>query len=138
MAGRVALFSVTLGLASCAHADYSVIARSDPQAVSLPPDKLDRVRVGWFAHSGSMGVTTTTRISPSDWVDKRSIRVESTPDTITVCYSIVPRPGKVRGEPPEPITLTFVVPGIERSDSRAVLLSSTCGNGSQERVGDAV
>jgi hypothetical protein len=121
-AGLIALFPI---LASCATSGH-VSARSDPSLAALPQEKLDRVNVGWHAHGG-MAVTLTTRISPSDWIAQRSIRVKTTEQTILVCYSIVPRPGATPGAPPEPIRLTFNIPGFERAEQRKVLVSSSCG-----------
>ena len=123
-----ALMLVTLLLTGCATGDGSVFsARRDVAFDQYPQDKLDKISIGWFAHSGSMGVSTITRISPSDWVPRNSVVIRKTKDQILVCYSIVHHPDRSIGQPPEPVNLTFVVPDIPRDDTRAVVLSSTCG-----------
>ena len=122
------LIAVTLLLTGCAVSGGSVFTSTrDPAFATYPQDRLDKVSIGWFAHGGAMGVSTITRISPSDWVPRESVVIRKTSHEILVCYSMVHRPGRPMGEPPAATKLIFIVPGIPRDDQRPVLLSSTCG-----------
>jgi len=113
-------------LLGCTQPKRHLVASSDPRVADVPEDSLDKVRIGWGSRGG-MVVSTITRISPSDWVRKESIRVHKTDDMITVCYSITRRPGMPGGISPLPTKLIFVVDGVDRYDRRPVRLSSTCG-----------
>ncbi|MCO5056207.1 hypothetical protein [Thermomonas sp.] len=128
---RNSLIVTLLLLTGCAASRGSVFtATRDPAFDTYPQDKLDKVSIGWLAHSGTMAVSTITRISPSDWVPRSSVVIRESNDTILVCYSVVHRSGQPVGEPPVATRITFLVPGIQRDDSRKVLLSSTCGSAS--------
>ena len=113
-------------LLGCAPPKRFLVTSADPRVVDVPDDSLDRVRVSWGSRGG-MVVSTITRISPSDWVRKESIRVHKAEDMITVCYSITRRPGMPRGIPPLPTKLIFIVDGVDRYDRRPVRLSISCG-----------
>jgi len=112
----------------CAAPKRYLVASSDPRVVDVPDDALDKVRVSWGSRGG-MVVSTVTRMSPSDWVRKESIRMHKADDMIIVCYSITRRPGMPGGIAPIPTKLIFVVDGVDRYDRRPVRLSSSCRGG---------
>lgn len=122
------VIALALGLSSaaCAHRYDTVIASFDPDRTDVDPTRYDQPRVSWGAHGG-LWVRTVTLVRRSDWVAKQSIRVRKDRSTITVCYSKTPWPGRAFDATLVPVQLIFVVGGVDPSDKRTVLLSSTCG-----------
>jgi hypothetical protein len=113
-------------LAGCAHRNHGVIASLDPKYTTVDASKIDKIRVSWGAHGG-VWITTVTLVRPTDWVVKESIRTIKTNDSITVCYSKTPRPGKVSAGRAEPVHLTIIADGVRWHDKRQILLSDRCG-----------
>jgi hypothetical protein len=109
----------------CGLPKYRVIATSDPDFVDVPEASFDQVKTSW-ASRGGLAITTITRISPSDWVRKESIRVLKTSDAITVCYSVTHRPRMTRNLPAVPTRLIFVIAGVPRDEPRPVRVSRSC------------
>lgn len=109
----------------CGLPKYRVIATSDPDFVDVPDASFDQVKTSW-ASRGGLAITTITRISPSDWVRKESIRVLKTSEAITVCYSITHRPRVTRNLPPVPTRLIFVIAGVPRDEPRPIRVSHSC------------
>ena len=125
---KLPLLAITLLLAGCAVSGGTVFTSSrEAEFNSYPQERLDKVSLGWFAHSGAMGVSTITRISPSDWVPRDSVVIRKTTSEILICYSVAHRPGQPIGVPPTATKLVFMLPGVPRDDQRPVVLSSTCG-----------
>lgn len=111
-------------LAGCSN--HRVIATADPDFATVPNHAFDTVRTSWGSRGGLV-VSTVTLISPGEWVRRESIRVRKAKDTITVCYAVTRRPGKIPEFLPVPTKLIFVVSGVSRDDPRQVLLSQSCG-----------
>jgi hypothetical protein len=124
---RATLALIIIGLSTMGCSRHWQVSRTEESRFLSSPAGYDRPRVGWTVHGGLLSVSVTTMMSPSDWVPKKSLRIIKSKETITLCYSVVPREKHTTRLPPVPTRYLFWTDAVRRSDTRTILLSNSCG-----------